>query len=313
MNRHLFILNPAAGRKDLTEKLKQHISSLDFDGCVDIIVTMGKGYAETEVKAYLKDHTDDFTRVYACGGDGTVFEVANGIYHSGNKNCALGIVPIGSGNDFIKSFDIPAIRFKNIKALAEGEIVAIDALSARDSSKNQRISLNIISAGFDAAVAKGQEKFKKIPLVNGSLAYKMSLVKQLFSDLKNYFTILADGERFGKTGDGPYLFVIAANGRYYGGGFKASPFSDLNDGLLDLIRIDTVSRMRFISLVGKFRKGEYIHENQDIVNYTQCRKMQIIAEKTVDLNLDGEIYPMHNPIIEIIPKAVNLIMPKDIK
>ncbi len=311
MERHLFILNPAAGRRDVSEKLKSHIEKLDIAPPVDIIITQAKGDAEIRVKDYLKEYPDDFTRVYACGGDGTVSEVANGIFFSGNKNCALGIVPVGSGNDFVRSFDIPASRFRDIKSLAEGEFAEIDILCAGDSSGNKRVSLNIISAGFDAAVAKGQEKFKKFPLVNGSTAYKMSLVKQLFSNLKNYFTVLADGERFGRAGDGPYLFAIAANGRYYGGGFKASPFSDLNDGLLDLIRIDTVSRMRFLSLVGKFRKGEYIHEYEDIVNYTQCRKMQIIAEKPVDLNLDGEIYPMHNPIVEIIPKAIKLILPKE--
>ncbi len=310
MNRHLFVLNPAAGRKDLTEELQQNISDLSLDGAVDVIVTTCKGCAEAEVKAYLQNHTEEFTRVYACGGDGTVFEVANGMFHSGNTNCALGIVPVGSGNDFIKSFDISPESFRDLRALTQGEIAIIDALSARDGKGTQRISLNIISAGFDAAVAKGQEKFKKLPFVNGSLAYKMSLVKQLFSNLKNFFTVLADGERFGRTGDGPYLFVIAANGRYYGGGFKASPFSDLNDGMLDLIRIDTVSRPRFLSLVGKFRKGEYIHENEDIVNYVQCRKMQIVAENEVDLNLDGEIYPMNNPIVEIIPKAIKLILPK---
>ncbi len=311
MERHLFILNPAAGRKDLTEKLKLHIEKLEITKPVDIIVTQGKGDAEVQTKSYLEEHLDDFTRIYACGGDGTVSEVANGIFFSGNKNCALGIVPVGSGNDFVRSFDIPSARFRDMKSLIDGEIAEIDILCAGDSFGKKRVSLNIISAGFDAAVAKGQEKFKKLPMVNGSTAYKMSLIKQLFSNLKNYFTVLADGERFGKAGNGPYLFAIAANGRYYGGGFKASPFSDLNDGLLDLIRIDTVSRIRFLSLVSKFRKGEYIREYEDIVNYTQCRKMQIIVEKPVDLNLDGEIYPMHNPIVEIIPKAIKLILPKE--
>lgn len=308
--RHLFILNPAAGRKDLTEKLKKIIEHIGITDILDIFVTEFKGSAEIETKRYLEENKDDFTRVYACGGDGTVSEVANGIYFSNNSNCALGIVPVGSGNDFVRSFDIPADKFRDIKSLTEGDLTEIDLLLARDGVGQERISLNIISAGFDAAVAKGQQNFKKIPFVNGSMAYNMSLVKCLFTSTKNYFTVLADGERFGKAGNGPYLFAIAANGRYYGGGYKASPFSDLSDGLLDLIRIDTVSRPRFIQLVGKFRKGEYIHEYKDIVNYTQCKKMQIISEKTVDLNLDGEIYPMKNPIVEIIPKALKLIMPK---
>jgi len=309
LENHFFVLNPAAGRKDITEKLKTVISKLNLDRC-RIFVTDSKGAAERETQRFLKKNRRDFTRVYACGGDGTVSEVANGIYKSGNGNCALGIVPVGSGNDFVRSFDIPAERFRNIKALVNGDFTEIDFLRARDKEGNERISLNIISAGFDAAVAKGQEKFKKLPLVSGSAAYKLSLVKTLFSGIKNYFTVLADGERFGRPGDGPYLFAIAANGKYYGGGFKASPFSNLNDGLLDLIRVDTISRPRFLSIVGKFRKGEYIHEYSDIVNYTQCRKMQIISEKKVDVNLDGEILPMYNPVVELVPKALKLILPK---
>lgn len=308
--RHLFILNPAAGRKDITAKLKKYIESLVMSDKYDIFITDSCGSAEAEAERYLSEDQDDFTKIYACGGDGTLSEVANGIYKSKNENCALGIVPVGSGNDFVRSLDIPAESFRNIKNLVNGEIKPIDLLLARDNTGKERVSMNIISAGFDAAVAKGQQNFKKLPLVNGSMAYNLSLVKCLFSNLKNYFTVLADGEAFGKSGNGPYLFAIAANGKYYGGGFKASPYSDLCDGLLDLIRIDTVSRPRFIQLVSKFREGKHIDDYKDIVTYTQCRKMQIVSDKDVDLNLDGEIHPMRNPIVEIIPNALKLLLPR---
>lgn len=277
----------------------------------DVFVTKAAFDAEKESKRYLETHQDDFVRVYACGGDGTLSEVANGVFASGNKNCAIGIVPVGSGNDFVRCFDGPNDRFTNLRTLIKGKVVDVDLLKASDDNGKTRVSLNIISAGFDAAVAKGQQKFKKLPLVNGSAAYNMSLVKCLFSSLKNYFTVLVDGVPFGNEKNGPYLFAIAANGKYYGGGFKAAPFSDIRDGLLDLIRIDTVSRLRFLNLVGKFRKGKYIREYQDIVSFTRCKEMQIVSEKLIDLNLDGEIYPMQNPKVEILPRAINLIMPEN--
>lgn len=310
--RHLFILNPAAGRKDITAKLKRLIESLVMSDRYDIFVTDSCGSAQAETERYLREAGDDFTKIYACGGDGTLSEVANGIYRSENSNCALGIVPVGSGNDFVRSLDIPVEKFRNMGNLVNGKIKEIDLLLARDSNGKEQISMNIISAGFDAAVAKGQEKFKKLPFVNGSMAYNLSLVNCLFTNIKNYFTVLADGEPFGKSGNGPYLFAIAANGRYYGGGYKASPYSDLCDGMLDLIRIDTISRPRFIQLVGKFREGEYIEDYKDIVTYTQCRKMQIVSEKDVDLNLDGEIHQMKNPVIEILPKALKLLLPRTV-
>jgi YegS/Rv2252/BmrU family lipid kinase len=311
MTRHLFILNPAAGRQDKTALLSQMIENIMISEPYDIFVTSAAFDAEKECLRYLNEHKDDFVRIYACGGDGTLSEVANGVYASGHKNCAIGVVPVGSGNDFVKCFNGPSDRFTNLRALTKGEIIDVDLLKAEDDKGKTRVSLNIISPGFDAAVAKGQQNFKKLPLVNGSAAYNMSLVKCLFSSLKNYFTVYVDGVPFGNEKNGPYLFAIAANGKYYGGGFKAAPFSDIRDGLLDLIRIDTVSRLRFLKLVGKFRKGEYICEYEDIVSFTRCKEMQIVSQKPIDLNLDGEIYPMQNPKVMILPKAINLIMPQN--
>lgn len=308
--RHLFILNPASGRKDITEKLKQIINRLNISDPYDIFVTDAPRAAEKECFRYVREHRSDFVRVYSCGGDGTLSEVANGLYRAKSKNCAIGIVPLGSGNDFIRSFDIPAERFRNLKNLVNGEVINVDLLLARDSAGRERASLNIISVGFDAAVAKGQQKYKKLPMVNGSMAYNISLAECIFSKMKNYFTVIVDGRPVGKPGKGPYLFTIAANGKFYGGGFKAAPFSDLQDGLIDFIRVDTVSKLKFLSLVNRFRKGEYIHEYKEYVVYSQCKKLQILSEDPIDLNLDGEIHPMRDPIIEVVPGALNLIMPQ---
>ena len=308
MERHLFILNPAAGTRDRTAKMAEIVRKLKLDAPYDIYVTDAKGAAETYIESYLRDHSESFVRIYACGGDGTLCEVANGIYRSGSKSCAVAVVPIGSGNDFVKSLDIPPERFRDLKTLVRGEIEEVDLLLASDSDGQTRVSLNIISAGFDAAVANGQERFKRLPLVSGKAAYNISLVKCVFTDTKNYFSLKVDGEKYGKS-EGSYLFTIAANGRYYGGGFKASPYSDISDGLLDFIRIKTVSKLKLLSLVGKFREGRHIDEFKDICSYTRCKTMQFISEKLIDLNLDGEIYPMKNPIIKILPKAIKLILP----
>lgn len=309
MTRHLFILNPAAGTKDRTQKLKTVIEKLGITDEYDIFVTDSKGSAENKVERYLNEHPDGFTRIYSCGGDGTLAEVANGVYRSGNTNCAIAIVPVGSGNDFIKSLDIPAEQFRSFRGLLDGDITEVDLLLARDEDKNERVSLNIISAGFDAAVTNNQDKYKKLPLVSGSMAYNLSLVKCVFTDTKNYFKLFVDGEPFGES-LGPYLFAIAANGRYYGGGFKASPYSDINDGMLDFVRIKTVSKIKFFALVGKFRAGRHIDEFKNIVSYTRCKTMQYVSDELINLNVDGDIFAMKNPTVEILPKRLKLILPK---
>ncbi len=310
MTRHLFILNPVAGTKDRTGKLKAVIEKLGITDKYDIFVTDSKGSAENETERYLREYPDCFTRIYSCGGDGTLAEVANGIYRSGSNNCAIAIVPVGSGNDFIKSLDIPAENFRSLRKLLNGDIIDTDLLVARDDDNNERVSLNIISAGFDAAVTDNQDKYKRLPLVSGSMAYNVALVKCLFTDTKNYFTLMVDGEPFGD-GNGPYLFAIAANGRYYGGGYNASPYSELSDGLLEFISIDTISRLRFITLVGKYRAGRHIDELKDICSYTRCKSMQFISESPIGLNVDGDIFPMKNPLVEIVPKRIKLILPKE--
>lgn len=309
MIRHLFVLNPAAGTKDRTEKLKEAIKRLKIDGICDIFVTDGVRAAENEVCRYLGEHKDEFVRIYACGGDGTLSEVTNGVYRSGSKNCAVAVVPIGSGNDFVKSLDIPVEAFLNLQNLIDGETINIDLLVARDATNTERASLNIISAGFDAAVAHGQEKIKKWPMVSGKAAYNISLVKSVFTKTKHYFVLNVDGQRFGDSA-GPYLFAIAANGKYYGGGFKASPYSNISDGIMEFIRIDTVSPVKLLSLVGKFREGRHIDEFKDIVATKQCKSMQFVSDKPIDINLDGEIYPMKNPTIRIVEKAMKIILPK---
>ena len=310
MTRHLFILNPAAGTKDRTSKLRIIIEKLGISDAYDIFVTDCKGSAEAEVEHYIRAYPEDFVHIYSCGGDGTLAEVANGIYRSGSNNCAIAIVPVGSGNDFIKSLDIPAEKFRSLRGFLNGDIIDVDLLLATDDDNNERVSLNIISAGFDAAVANGQEDFKKLPLVSGSMAYNISLVKCVFTETKNYFSLVVDDEPFGES-NGPYLFAIAANGRYYGGGYKASPYSDISDGMLDFIRIKTVPKLKLLSLVGKFRAGRHIDEFKDICSYTHCKKMQFISEKLIDLNLDGDIYPMKNPTIKILPKRIKLVLPKE--
>ena len=308
--RHLFIVNPAAGRKDRSEAIRSTVESLLLTDPYDVLVTEAPGDATVKVCAYLRGHADDFVRVYACGGDGTLCETANGVWESGSRECAVGVVPIGSGNDFAKSFDVPADRFCNLRELTRGDIVPIDLLHVSDCEETERISLNIVSAGFDAAVCKGQEKFKNWPLVSGSTAYNMSLAQCVFTKTKNHLRVIVDGEEV-LDGKKPLLFAIAANGRYYGGGFKASPYSDLSDGLLDFVAIDTVPKLRFVRLVGKFRAGRHIEEMQDVVTYKQCKTMQICAEGIIDMNIDGEIVPMRDPTIKIVPGAINVIVPKD--
>lgn len=310
LQQHLFIVNPVAGKKDRTGIIKKAVERLLLVEPYEIAVTKCVGDATEIVKSRLdKLSAETFLRIYACGGDGTLSEVVEGVYKAKNKNCAIGVVPIGSGNDFIKYFEtIPVEKFRSLPDMVKGKIDTSDVISVKDH-ESERISVNIVSAGYDAAVAKGMEKYKKLPLISGKAAYNLSVVECLISKMKHKFTLIADGVEV-KDKESDYLFAICANGTYYGGGFKASPLSNIKDGFMDFIRIKTVSRMTFAAFVGSFRKGEHLTKLKNYCTHMLCKELKIISENIIDVNIDGNIIPMKNPTISVVPNAIQLILPE---
>ncbi len=306
--KHLFIINPIAGHKDRSAQIRRNVESLILTDPYEIAVTDGVGAATRIASEFIAaNEGEDDLRIYACGGDGTLTETAEGVFKSGGK-AAVGVVPIGSGNDFVKSLGVPVNTFRDLRAQTRGTVTEIDLLSVSDKDGLARTALNIISAGFDAAVAKGQDKFKRLPLVSGSAAYNLSLVQCLFTKRKHRFRMNMDGVPF-DSGDDPNLFAIAANGSYYGGGYRAAPYADLSDGLMDFIRIRTVSVMKFIGLVGKFRKGMHVDTMKDVTTFNRCKSIQLFSDDPIDINIDGEIVPMRDPVISVLPKALRIIVP----
>lgn len=303
--RHLFIVNPAAGKKDISSKIAHFaVEAAENLGAEHTVhITECPGDAVSYIRAFLNEHSDDFVRVYACGGDGTLNEAVNGVF--GFDNAAVGSVPTGSGNDFIKTItERPKEAFLSFSDMMTGDIRRIDALRIDD-----RISINIISTGFDAATAKGMHTFKRLPLVSGSAAYCFALIKALFTARHNHYRFELDGQEL-EGAEGDYLFAIAANGRWYGGGFKAAPLADLSDGKIDFIYIRTVSIFKFLKLVGVFRKGEHL-ARLPIAKMRRCEKLKIITGKTVDVNIDGEIAEGKDVEISIVKNALNLIIPHE--
>ncbi len=312
LQQHLFVINPVAGKKDRSGVIRKAVERMLLIDPYEIVLTKCVGDATEIVKSRLDTlPAEVFLRIYACGGDGTLSEVVEGVYKAKNKNCAIGVVPIGSGNDFIKYFvEIPPEKFRSLPDMVKGKIDISDVIAVKDNENgSERISVNIVSAGYDAAVAKGMDKYKKLPLISGKAAYNLSVVECLISKMKNKFILIADGVEV-KDKENDYLFAICANGTYYGGGFKASPLSNIKDGFLDFIRIKTVSRLTFAALVGSFRKGEHLTKLKQYCTHMLCKELKIISENIIDVNIDGNIVPMKNPTISVVPKAIQLILPE---
>lgn len=300
---HLFIVNPTAGKRDMSLAIAQKANGLNLENTF-IEMTKGKGDASELARQWVKNNSDKFVRIYACGGDGTINEVINGVY--GFENCAVGGVPIGTGNDFLRTFeDYSQGDFLDLEKMTKGCIRSIDLLEC-----NGHIAMNEVSVGYDCAVAKNVVKFKSIPLVGGSLAYKLSIVYCLFSKLRHRFELFADGKAMENNGS-EYLLAVFGNGKYYGGGIKGAPTADPFDGFIDLVYISRVSIPKFLRLVSKFIKGQHL-VHRDCTPYVKncrCKKVSIKTSGFTDVSVDGEIYSMLNPSIILLEKAVGIILP----
>ena len=306
-NFHLFIINPAAGKHDQTEELKKKIRSLfESDPLLkgepyEIAVTSEVGDA-TGITSLAAEKHPEGLRVYACGGDGTLNEVVCGAAEK--PHVAVCPVPVGSGNDFIKYYEnIPREKFLDLGACAAGKASPCDLLRV-----NGHYCLNIASVGLDAITAARQQKVKKIPLVSGSFAYKIALFYSFLSSMKNPIRLEVDGEA-AVVGKGNLAIAAAGNGRFYGGGFKATPTANISDGYIDFIAIPTISRFKFLKYVGDYQKGNHMESMKDFLFYRRCKTVRLLSDKPLVVQADGEIFRLKDPEIEIVPAALNIILP----
>ena len=149
---------------------------------------------------------------------------------------------------------------------------------------------------------------KRIPLVSGGAAYKLALGTAFITSMKSKISFETENGPF-DAGDEYVVLGVVGNGRWYGGGFKATPYADISDGLMDLVTVRRVSRLTFLKYVGIYKRGEHI-ESMPYVRYTRCKKLRVTADKPIIIQIDGEILEIKNPEIELVPAAIKLILPK---
>ena len=297
--RHVFIINPAAGRQNSSKIVIDRINAAFKDYYQEAIIELAqyKGHAMEITARYASEGIP--TVFYCCSGDGTLGEVVEPII--GLAHCAFAPIPIGTGNDYVRYFGKDSHeRFLDIGMLLNGTREKVDVLMA-----DGKCCLNIASSGFDAMVARRVELFKNIPFISGETAYNLSTAYCFFTSVKNNMGFEIDGKLYQNK---DYIFAVIANGMYYGGGFKASPISDIRDGMIDFITVPTVSRFKMLSMMESYRKGEHL-DKYDFITHTRCKSVRLIADREIPLNIDGNITMAKNPYIEIVPKAVEIVLP----
>ncbi|MBE6619859.1 MAG: diacylglycerol kinase family lipid kinase [Ruminococcaceae bacterium] len=299
--KHIYLINPAAGRSDSTDVLSEQIRAAYEDGEHEAVLyrTAGVGDATRYVREYCTEHPDEEVRFYACGGDGTFNEVAAGA--QGFAHAAVGLIPVGTGNDFMRNF-VGGEQFMNVSAQKEGEVMELDLIRC-----NEYYGVNLLNTGFDCEVVVKTSEIKRSRLVPKGMAYGMGVAIELIRKPGVTVELSVDGSEPVKK---ELLLCAVGNGARYGGGFTPLPFASLRDGLLDVCIVKNVSRLTFVKLVGSYKKGEHvIPRNAKILEYLKCRKIHMKFPQPQNVCMDGEVRQMEECDIEVIPAGLRFVLP----
>ena len=297
--KHIFIINPTAGKYDGRQRIYEMADHLRTAHGLDVqcILTKKQGHA-TEIARKLCQ-TGEPLRFYACGGDGTVNEVANGII--GYDNAAMSVIPVGTGNDFLKNFGGDMDKFRDAENLWDGPQFPMDAIDV-----NGRVALTIACSGIDARVARDVHKYSESPILDGKSSYIASLlVNFLFKGIGSHWTVELDGE----TIEDDFSLVSVCNGRYYGGGFMPVAEARMDDGVLNTLVVKKVSRGAFIKFVGPYSKGQY-YKFPHVARCVAPKVVRIRSEKPdIVTCLDGECITSDDVTIRLSDKRLNFFGP----
>lgn len=305
--KHLIVVNGNAGSYDpsFEEKVNEAFKGLDFE----IYKTTGPRSVIPFLKEYLKK-SKDTVRIYACGGDGTIHEVANAII--GFDNAELAIIATGTGNDFIKIYGGKE-KFQDFAKLINGKVQRVDVSELNgEGVEGPMYSINVINFGFDAIVGARGNYYKEHGLPEGTkpgtnpydYALKHDAMKHgRFNDIE----VFADGE---KLNEKQILLATLAQGQYVGGQFRCAPKSDNTDGLIDVCVLKTMTFLGLGMIIGTYTKGGHLDKPRKKIVYRQAKEIKMVAPADFDVCVDGEMIKGNNFTVKVVPGAIRLVLPE---
>lgn len=313
---YAFIINPASGNRHNAARLKEELKK-HSDDSVRVFFTEGEKDATVLADSIAKEAKSrgEMVNVYACGGDGTLQETAIGLL--GHDNSRLGIIPVGSGNDFVRCFRHPE-NFKDInKQLEAGEVGdehlrPVDVLEysyQRDGQEVKEYAINGINIGFDGNTAILAHRLKELPLVQGTGSYVLAILVNLIQKKGANLKVYADGKEIH---DGPLILCTAANGRFCGGGVESCPHAELDNGLIEVLLVKDITRRFFVRVFPAFKAGK-LSEVPGVERYiipTRAKEVTFVPnEGKMKFVADGEIRETGTVQVRVLPRALTILEP----
>ncbi|EEI83101.1 diacylglycerol kinase family protein [Anaerococcus tetradius] len=297
MKKLLFIISSKAGKTEFDIKKEDLIALTNkapSDIDIEIVETRYKGHIKDAIDSFAKDKLSDKYAI-VCGGDGSLNELVNAGY---GKDIALGLIPMGTGNDFAKNFDYK--NFSLEKALSF-RTRPIDLIAIND-----KLCINVTSLGFDTQVLEEAYRFlHKKPSI-GKKAYIYAVISSLrniqYEKLDITMT-MDDGSRKNISGD--FLISALCNGGFYGSGFNPAPKAVIDDGIINLVCADKIPFYKLPLLILKYKKGR--HGTSPHLNEYKIKSGKISSSKAFLGNIDGEIFTAKEIDFKILPSAIRWI------
>ena len=290
----LFILSKeAAGGRNLptAEEIRKYVNpNLD----IEIVTTEYKNHTTELAREFGLKNPGSV--IVACGGDGTLREVAKGVY---GTDSYFAFLPCGTGNDFNRSVSVETDTIKLLKNIHNLKPDVLDLIEIGGD-----ICLNVWSFGFDADLLVEAKKIqKKYPKVMES-SYLFAALKTVFGKISSkieYEVETVSGEI--KKGSGYYTLGNIANGKYYGGGFNPAPLADVSDGVLNFMLVDKMSVAELVSLISKYKRGEHTSIKKVHMFEVTRGKIRSLEGELIG-NFDGDIIPFHEAEFRVLKHAL---------
>jgi diacylglycerol kinase (ATP) len=243
--------------------------------------------------------------IIAIGGDGTVHEIINGLMEfSPERRPHLGIVPMGSGNDFAHNIGIQSRPELALRQVLTGKPHKVDVALLSDNLGRREYWNNTLGIGFDGTVAI---RTRTIPIVRGFFMYLAAVLQTItLNHEAPRLQVVTDQE----TWEDNKLMLALCNGAREGGGFFVAPEARVDDGWLDYVTIEKVSRLMMLRLIPEVMKGTHIRFSQ--VKTGKFKKMEIQSDRPLHIHADGEIFAgfgtnLHQLTLEVVPGAIEFV------
>ncbi len=285
-----FIVNPFAGWSSKSQLENLIKNNLDHDKFIyDYEETQSKGHA---IRLASEAVEQGYDSVIACGGDGTVNEVAQSLVHT---NVNLGIIPAGSGNGFAMYIGLGRNYKKAIPLLNNSQARRIDSCEVND-----QFFINLAGVGFDALIAYKADTGTK----RGFQMYFGMITKEMMSFKAEHFKVKIDNEYI----EGPFTTIVVANAAMYGYNFSVAPAADLTDGLLDIVFIHEAPLLR--TLAASWRMLNNTLEKSSLVSMKRSKEVELVVDKPYFFHIDGESFEFEDKLhFKINPLSINVLFP----